>query len=111
MTQSRSQRDELAITPLSPLWDMAENRDRYESTEPSERADPIENAERNEPIEPIEQADPTEPIDRIEPLHPIDRSESSDHNDHRDVIDFAATMTPSSRTRGRGTGEPGARRG
>jgi hypothetical protein len=86
---------------LSPLKDIAENRDRAESTEPREPADPIENAEKNEPIEPIENADPIEPIDRNEPLHPIDKTEFSDHKDHRELVFFASSMRPSFRTSGR----------
>ena len=42
-------------TALGARLDMAENRDRDESTEPTEKAEPIEKAERNEPIEPIGQ--------------------------------------------------------
>jgi hypothetical protein len=106
----------LARTALRALLDIADQRDRAESTEPNEKADPMENAEQNEPIEPIEHAEPIEPIDKTEPLLPIERNESSDHNDHPGRIVFAvfavsAGMTPSCRTHGCGTVEPGARHG
>jgi hypothetical protein len=95
---------------LRALLDIADHRDRAESTEPSEKAEPMENAEQNEPIEPIEHAEPTEPIDKTEPLLPIERNEFSDHSDNPGRIVFAG-MTPSCRTHDGGTVEPGARHG
>ncbi len=86
---------------MSPLNDIADHRDRAESTDPREPADPIENAEPIEPMDPIENAEPIEPIDRNEPLLPIDNTELSDHKDQREVAAFAGCIRLSSRTGGR----------
>jgi hypothetical protein len=80
------------------LNDIADHRERAESTEPREPADPMENAEKNEPMDPIEHAEPIEPIERNEPLLPIDNTEFSDHKDQREVVAFAGCIRSSSRT-------------
>jgi len=83
------------------LNDIADQRDRAESTDPREPAEPIENAEKNEPMDPIEHAEPIEPIDRTEPLLPIDNTEFVDHKDQRDLVGLARSICVSSRTGGR----------
>jgi len=65
--------------------------DRAEPLAWAERAEvedwnePSENADIAEPTEPIEAKEPTEAIEITDPFEAMLSSESSDHNDHREL--------------------------
>ena len=70
------------ITRLRDLWDMTDQRDTEERSEPTDAHDPTDSSDNAEPIDPTDRNDPTEPIDSTEPFEPIDSRESVDQSDH-----------------------------
>ena len=65
---------------------MTESRDRADINDATDANDPIDSIDAAEPTDPIDATDPIEPIDKTEPRQPMHSNESSDHNDHVELM-------------------------